>query len=46
MAQAIKISGQFGVEHTIDHSDGWSFPGPDTHLVFEFEDFSQSLDLF
>ena len=46
MAEAIKLSGQFGVEHKIDHSDGWSFPGPDTQLIFEHEDYIQNLDLF
>ena len=44
MAEAIKLSGEFGVEHNIDHSDGWSFPGPDTHLVQE--DHEHNLDLF
>ncbi|CAB4007443.1 Hypothetical predicted protein, partial [Paramuricea clavata] len=44
MAEAIKLSGEFGVEHNIDHSDGWSFPGPDTHLVQE--DYEHNLDLF
>ncbi|XP_028396624.1 mitochondrial fission process protein 1-like [Dendronephthya gigantea] len=40
MTEAIKLSGQFGVQHSIDHGDGWSFPGADTQLIFEHEDYS------
>ena len=38
MAEAIRISKQIGVEHQIDHSDGWSFPGPSTEVIWENEE--------
>ena len=43
MKDIIQISGQLGVEHNIDHSDGWTFPGPFSELIWENQ---ENLDLW
>ena len=45
MEKAIELSGRLGVEHNIDHSEGWSFPGADTEVVWENEQ-HRHFDLF